>query len=355
MSGGAGVLNVTTDHVVVKVGLWNLLPGVYGHLEDVSSRSDVSDVDPLTVNVSVVGVITTWTQTLSVRGAGEAAVVPWVTGSVLQTEACLVTLGYLPLSVDVQQLVQAEFVHAVEVMMTAVPLPGISRFTGQEVSRPLVLHPLRKPQQNSGVIVMGGTGGGGEAVLLSSTAEVVHGHSLDVGGDLDVVWIGNQIRETVLVVAGSVSMPGLCPGSGSVVRVVVVIIGVIVRSLVRVVRIVSDHHVLPSDRSRVSFVAGRRLLTHHRAQLRSAAGGGDPWGAPGRGGVSVVTAAEDDHRVTAAGRPGLPPAGRPVLGAAAQDAKNLPVMLPCQPPPERIIITCSLLSASTVQKTPEET
>lgn len=36
----------------------------------------------------------------------------------------------------------------------------------------------------------------GEAVLLSSAAEVVHGHPLHVGGDLDVVWIRNQIRET---------------------------------------------------------------------------------------------------------------------------------------------------------------
>lgn len=52
---------------------------------------------------------------LSVWGAGEAAVVSRVTGSVLQTEAGLVTLSYLRLSVDVQQLVQAELVHAVEV------------------------------------------------------------------------------------------------------------------------------------------------------------------------------------------------------------------------------------------------
>lgn len=50
-------------------------------------------------------------------------------------------------------------------LMTAVPLPGISRFTGQEVSCSLVLHPLRKPQQNSGVIILSvsrGTGGGTE-------------------------------------------------------------------------------------------------------------------------------------------------------------------------------------------------
>lgn len=33
-------------------------------LQDVLSRRDVSDVNPLTVDVSIVGVIATWTQTL---------------------------------------------------------------------------------------------------------------------------------------------------------------------------------------------------------------------------------------------------------------------------------------------------
>lgn len=51
---------------------------------------------------------------LSVRGAGEAAVVSRITGSVLQTEARLVTLSDLTLSLRVQQLVQAELIHAVE-------------------------------------------------------------------------------------------------------------------------------------------------------------------------------------------------------------------------------------------------
>lgn len=48
-------------------------------------------------------------------------------------------------------------------LMTAVPLPGISRFTGQEVCSPLVLHPLSKPQQNSGLIILSITGGSGRA------------------------------------------------------------------------------------------------------------------------------------------------------------------------------------------------
>jgi len=35
----------------------------------------------------------------------------------------------------------------------------------------------------------------GEAVLLSGTAQVVHGRPLDICGNLDVIWIRNQIGE----------------------------------------------------------------------------------------------------------------------------------------------------------------
>lgn len=38
VSGGAGVLDITANDVVVKVGLWNLLPGVYCHLPGPHSR-----------------------------------------------------------------------------------------------------------------------------------------------------------------------------------------------------------------------------------------------------------------------------------------------------------------------------
>lgn len=94
------------------------------------------------------------------------------------------TLGDLLLSVSVQQLVQAELVHAVEVtepprrnvrnsnaggnekmsglLVTAVPLPGVAGFTGQKVSGSLVLHPLGEPQQNPGVIIRRVSGGAGE-------------------------------------------------------------------------------------------------------------------------------------------------------------------------------------------------
>lgn len=157
------------------------------------------------------------------------------------------SLGDLLLRVGVQQLVQAELVHAVEVterrrvkvrsrsrgrkekaaslLVAAVPLPGVARFAGQEVGCALVLHPLGEPQQDPGVVVRRVSGGAaerrglqtlfiyfmlffflqvlfwsvvsrGEAVLLRSTAKVVHGHPLHVGAGLDVVRVRNQIRET---------------------------------------------------------------------------------------------------------------------------------------------------------------
>lgn len=49
------------------------------------------------------------------RCAGKAAVITRVTGGVLQAEAGFVTLGHLTVRAGVQQLVQAELVHAVEV------------------------------------------------------------------------------------------------------------------------------------------------------------------------------------------------------------------------------------------------
>lgn len=140
---------------------------------------------------------------------------------------------------------------------------------------------------------------------------------------------------------------------GSVVGVVVVIIGVVIGCLVGIVRVVSDHHVLPSDRGSILFSACRRLLmlARHCAQLQRAAGCGDPRRGPRGGGDRVVPAADDDHRVGAAGRAGVSP-GRSVLGASAQDAENLAVVLPCQPLLERILR--GVLSRSPVQQAAEE-
>lgn len=150
---------------------------------------------------------------------------------------------------------------------------------------------------------------------------------------------------TVLVVLGSVSGPGLSPGSGSVVRVKVVVVRVVAVPLVGVVGVIPDHHVLP--------VGPRR--TRHGAELRGAAGGGDPRGPPGRSVRGrVISAAEDQNRVPAARGAALPPHGGSVLSPAAQDAEDLPVVLPCQPPPERVGLS-SLLSANRLQKTAQET
>lgn len=147
------------------------------------------------------------------------------------------------------------------------------------------------------------------------------------------------------MVAGAISVPGLGPRSGSVVRVKVVIVGVVTLTLVGIVGIISDHHVLSVDPGRVAN--GQR--PRHRAYLRRAAGDGDPRGPPGRGWGRVVGAAEDDHGAASFS---WPPPVRPVPRAVGQDGVNLPVVLPCQPPPERT--SSSILSASFTQETAEE-
>ena len=55
---------------------------------------------------------------------------------------------------------------------------------------------------------------------------------------------------TLLEVAGSVTVPGGGSRSGSEVGVIVVIVGVVVRRLIRVVRIIPDHHILSINRWR---------------------------------------------------------------------------------------------------------
>ena len=48
--------------------------------------------------------------------------------------------------------------------MAAVPLPGVAWPAGQEVGRPLVLHPLGEPQEHPGVVVPDVTAVGGAAL-----------------------------------------------------------------------------------------------------------------------------------------------------------------------------------------------
>lgn len=54
--------------------------------------------------------------------------------------------------------------------VTAVPLPGVTRLAGHEVSGSLVLHPLGKPQQNPGVVIPSvcSSSGGGQKVEKGS-------------------------------------------------------------------------------------------------------------------------------------------------------------------------------------------
>lgn len=146
---------ITPDHVVGKVGLQHQEFGINLELKYVVSRLDVRDIDPLAVNVSIVCVITARAQALSVSCAGVAFQVTKITGGVLQTEASLVSLCHLTAGADLQQIIMAELIHAVVVLMTAMPLPGMTWPVRHEVSSPLVLHPLWESQQDPYIIVGG--------------------------------------------------------------------------------------------------------------------------------------------------------------------------------------------------------
>lgn len=149
----ACVTYITTHNVVGVVQFFYLIVRIYADLEGVLSRFHVCDVNPLTIDVCVVGIITSWTQTLCVGCAGVSPVVSRVTGGVLQAEASLVALCHRLLSGGIQQFIVAKLVHAVVMLVAAMPLPGVAWSGGAEVSGALVLDSLRKPQQHSGVIV----------------------------------------------------------------------------------------------------------------------------------------------------------------------------------------------------------
>ncbi len=56
--------------------------------------------------------------------------------------------------------------------MTAVPLPGVTRSVGHEISRPLVLHSLREAQKNPDTVVCGvSTIGGAEGEKIQQVNE----------------------------------------------------------------------------------------------------------------------------------------------------------------------------------------
>lgn len=129
----SGVTYITAHNIVTVVRLRHLVTGVNTNLEDVVSWFHISNIYPLAVNVGIVRVVTTWTQTLSVGGAGVSSVVTVVAGRVLQTETGLVSLCYSSVSRCVQQVIMTELVHAVVVLMAAVPFPGVAWPAGKKV------------------------------------------------------------------------------------------------------------------------------------------------------------------------------------------------------------------------------
>lgn len=84
----------TPHHIVLKVGLCHIQGWVDLHLEDIFTRSYISDVDPLTVNIMAVRVPTAhWDALLSHVIAGEALMEAFRAVCVLQAETCFVAFS----------------------------------------------------------------------------------------------------------------------------------------------------------------------------------------------------------------------------------------------------------------------
>lgn len=147
---------------------------LHSHLEDIVSRWYIRDVNPLTVDVSVIRIIATWAESLKenlnyfqmnrkktviihhltidgcrksnlcVNSAGKASAYSRVAWCVLQTKAGLVSLRHLLSCGGVQQVIVTEGLHAVEVpgerdteSWTSPSLVSSSAYTGDRKGFPL--------------------------------------------------------------------------------------------------------------------------------------------------------------------------------------------------------------------------
>lgn len=113
---------------VVVVGKFsNLQLWIDRNLEEICSWPDVSDIDPLTINVVMVGVDASYGYTLvPVVGTCILFGNVGVALVVLQAETGFVALGYLVAS-GIDNVEVGEHLHAVVMEMTSMPLPCLFR------------------------------------------------------------------------------------------------------------------------------------------------------------------------------------------------------------------------------------
>lgn len=120
------VANFTADDIVGIIRLRHQIAGIHTDLENIVSRFDISDINPLAVYVCIIGIIAARTQALCVCSTCKSPVVAVVTRCVLKTETRFMALSHSPLGAGIKQVIVAEFIHAVVMLVTTVPFPGIS-------------------------------------------------------------------------------------------------------------------------------------------------------------------------------------------------------------------------------------
>lgn len=142
LSSEAGEAAVPSDYMASRVGqlashrvigevrLQDLEIWVHRDLENIFSWGNIGNIDPLAVDVGVIGVVASWAQPLGVRGAGVAPPHSHITRGILQAEARLVTLRHLAMGRRIQEVIVAEGIHAVVMLVAAVPFPRMPRLHG---------------------------------------------------------------------------------------------------------------------------------------------------------------------------------------------------------------------------------
>lgn len=189
------IFAVALHGVVGEVALGHFVIWINHNLQNVVSRFDVRDVDPLTVDVVAVQIPAAHSDALISK---VGTLIPFrntlLTICVLEAETGFVSFGHFG-PVGVQKIIVGEDVHAVVVAVTGVPDPGVPSGLRFEVGPADVVDLGGEPEQTSVSVRPVGLGSRfGQTVLLGSAVEHVKRSVLDVNRLLDQRSVQDQIR-----------------------------------------------------------------------------------------------------------------------------------------------------------------
>lgn len=176
------IATFTLHDVIGVIRLGYFIIRVNHNLQYIISGFDVSDVDPLAIDVVSVRVPAAHCDPLSTEISTRITLLyTFVTLAVLQAEAGFVTFGHFS-AVHTQKVVVSENLHAVVVPVTVVPLPGMGSSAGSEVAAAVVVDLRGEAQQSAVRGRVCRVGAVGETLLLMSALQSVHRPVLQIRG-----------------------------------------------------------------------------------------------------------------------------------------------------------------------------